>query len=152
MSDLSELYQQLIVDHYKSPRNHHALAHANHSAEGFNPLCGDHVRVFLEMDGDTITDIGFTGYGCAISTAAASTMTVALKGKSRADADRLFDEFRAMLQSNPDAPADVDLDTLGSLAAFSGVCQFPTRIKCASLPWHALHAALHDTAAEVMTE
>lgn len=147
MSDLGDLYQQTILDHNRNPRNFRRLDSANHKAEGNNPLCGDRIQLYVQVDGETISDIGFQmpqGSGCAISKASASLMTDAVKGKPVADAETLFTAFRAMLAGGPNAP--------GKLAAFSGVRAFPSRIKCASLAWHALHAALQNQSAPVTTE
>ena len=147
MTDLGELYQQVILDHNRSPRNFKRLDTANRKAEGNNPLCGDRIQLYVHLDGDTISDIGFQmpqGAGCAISKASASLMTEAGKGKNASDAEALFQAFRAMLAGGGNAP--------GKLAAFSGVRAFPSRIKCASLAWHALHAALQNTNESVTTE
>jgi nitrogen fixation protein NifU and related proteins len=149
MSDLGDLYQQVILDHNRNPRNFKRLDAANRKAEGNNPLCGDRIQLFVQLDGqgETISDIGFQmpqGSGCAISKASASLMTEAVKGKSVADAETLFAAFRDMLSGGATAP--------GKLAAFSGVRAFPSRIKCANLAWHALHAALQNQAAPVTTE
>ena len=141
MSELSELYQQVILDHNKKPRNFRKLDTANHSAEGFNPLCGDQLTVYLDLDDDEVKEISFEGSGCAISKAAASMMTQAVKGKSKQDAEQLFNEFHRMVTG------DLDIETnenhLGKLRIFAGVLEFPARVKCASLSWHTLHAALH---------
>ena len=145
MSDLGDLYQELILDHSKRPRNFGPVAQASAMAEGSNPLCGDKVRVQLKMEGDVIEQAGFQGAGCAISTASASLMTEALKGRTRAEAERLFEEFHDLLtKKDPDAPPD-----LGKLAVFSGVREYPMRVKCATLPWHTLRAALSAPAADV---
>ncbi len=142
MSELSELYQQVILDHNKKPRNFHRLASANHSAEGFNPLCGDQLTVYARLDDDTLTEVSFEGSGCAISKAAASMMTVAVKGKSRQDAETLFQEFQRMVTGELDE--EQEPNELGRLKIFSGVREFPVRVKCASLAWHTLKAALDD--------
>lgn len=147
MVDLGELYQQTILDHNRSPRNFRRLESANRTAEGNNPLCGDRIQLYVQVDGDTIRDIAFQmppGAGCAISKASASLMTDAVKGKSIAAAEGMFQAFRDMLAGGGQAP--------GKLAAFSGVRAFPSRIKCASLAWHALHAALQNRSAAVTTE
>jgi nitrogen fixation NifU-like protein len=147
MTDLGELYQQVILDHNRSPRNFKRLDSATRRAEGNNPLCGDRIQLYVQLDGDRVSDIGFQmpqGSGCAISKASASLMTEAVKGKTPADAEALFQAFRDMLAGGAAAP--------GKLAAFSGVRAFPSRIKCASLAWHALHAALQDTGDPVTTE
>jgi nitrogen fixation NifU-like protein len=140
MTDLQELYQSVILDHNRKPRNFGALADANRSAEGKNPLCGDHVHVELHVDGDVISDVHFTGHGCAISKASASLMTSAVKGKTRAEAESLFQRFHALVLGQ-DTSAGADL---GQLVVFSGVSRFPVRVKCASLAWHTLKAALAD--------
>jgi len=149
MSDLRELYQQVILDHNKNPRNFKKLESANRTAEGYNPLCGDHYTFFVEMDGDTIRDLGFQGAGCAISKASASVMSSTLKGKTRDEAHALFDGFHKMIKGEvkPD-----EIENLGRLAAFSGVSEFPTRIKCASLAWHTMNSVLNEDASVVTTE
>jgi len=149
MSDVRELYQQVIVDHHRKPRNFRRLEHPTARAEGYNPLCGDRVAVELELAGDAIRDIAFQGAGCAISTASASMMTAALKGKSVAEAEATVDRFHAMLTGAGDAQATA---ALGKLAAFAGVQEFPSRIKCATLPWHAARAALSGQRERVSTE
>jgi len=145
MSDLRQLYQEVILDHNKRPRNFSKLEAANRSAEGYNPLCGDKVAVYLQIENDRVKDISFQGSGCAISTASASLMTASLKGKTIAEAETLFDGFHRMLtgQSYPD---------LGKLAVFSGVSAFPVRVKCATLAWHTLQAALKKKRDPVSTE
>ena len=150
MADLSELYQQVILDHNKKPRNFKKLAAANRQQQGYNPLCGDQLMLYLEMDGDVIKDIGFEGSGCAISKASASMMTTAVKGKTKQEAEALFDEFHKMVKGelNPNS----DPHHLGRLAIFAGVCEFPARVKCASLSWHTLRAALEGSADSVSTE
>jgi nitrogen fixation NifU-like protein len=144
MSDLRELYQQVILDHNKSPRNRGALAGAERHADGFNPLCGDRVTVHLHVEGDVVAGVSFEGEGCAISTAAASLMTQAVKGKTIAQVDDLFRAYQAMVTGNPGAPIDESL--LGKLAVFQGVCEFPMRVKCATLAWHTLRSAIRDEA------
>jgi nitrogen fixation NifU-like protein len=148
MSDLSDLYQEVILDHNKRPRNFHRLPGANRTAEGFNPLCGDHITVDLTIDADTIHEVGFTGSGCAVSKASASMMTEALKGKSEAEADALFQRFHALVTGQPD-PGTAPL---GKLSVFSGVSEFPMRVKCATLAWHTLRAALEGKHEPVSTE
>ena len=138
MSELSDLYQEVILDHNRRPRNFHALAGASHGAEGYNPLCGDRLTLYLKVDGDTIEEVSFEGAGCAISKASASMMTDALKGRSIAEADALFDRFHRMVTTPPSEP----VEDLGKLSAFAGVREFPVRVKCASLAWHTLKAAL----------
>jgi nitrogen fixation NifU-like protein len=139
--DLRELYQETILDHSRQPRNHHALEGAR-SAEGYNPLCGDQATVYVTLEGDRITDVAFTGKGCSISTASASMMTEALKGRTRAEAESLFERFHAMVTAPPDQAQHRAAPELGKLAVFSGVAEFPVRVKCASLAWHTLKAAL----------
>jgi nitrogen fixation NifU-like protein len=147
VSEGNELYQQVILDHNRAPRNFRVVTDANRKAEGANPLCGDNVQVFLKVDGaGVIEDIGFTGSGCAISKASASMMTSALKGKTVADAERAFEAFHGMVTGKGGDPA-----ALGKLAIFAGVAQYPARVKCASLAWHTLRAALAD-GATVTTE
>lgn len=148
MSDLRDLYQEVIFDHYKTPRNHHALADANHVAHGHNRLCGDQITVYLQVDGDMIQDLSFEGTGCAISTASASLMTDALKGKKIGEVEHLFEQFHHMVT---DAEAEPD-PALGKLEVLAGVREFPARVKCATLAWHTLQAALKDRAAPVSTE
>ena len=150
MSDLNELYQQVILDHYKRPRNFHKLPDANRTAAGNNPLCGDEITVFLHLDGEVIQDISFEGAGCAISKASASMMTAALKGKTRAEAKLLFDKFHKMVTGNREGPSDPI--GLGKLEVFCGVSEFPVRVKCASLAWHTLNAALDGRNVTVSTE
>jgi len=147
--DLKELYRDVILDHNRHPRNFGPLAGANHHAEGNNPLCGDRLSLAVRLDGERIADIRFEGSGCAISTASASLMTEAVKGKDRASARQLFDKMHALL-TQPEAAPEAGL---GKLAALSGVREFPARVKCASLCWHTLNAALSaTTAATVSTE
>jgi nitrogen fixation NifU-like protein len=139
MSSLSELYQNVILEHNRSPRNYRAMPDADRKADGHNPLCGDEVTVWVRLDGDLIGDVSFQGAGCAISKASASLMTGAVKGKSRAEVEGLFTRFhRLVTGSLPPAESE----TLGKLAVFSGVSEFPIRVKCASLSWHTLKAAL----------
>jgi nitrogen fixation NifU-like protein len=144
MSELSELYQQVILDHNKKPRNFRKLESANHSAEGFNPLCGDQLTVYLNLEDGTVKEISFEGSGCAISKAAASMMTQAVKGKSKQEAEQLFSEFHGMVTGELDE--ENTSNGLGNLKIFSGVREFPVRVKCASLPWHTMHAALNNQA------
>jgi len=146
-AELQELYQEVILDHNRRPRNFRALEGARR-VEGFNPLCGDHFAVYVRVDGDVIADVSFQGSGCAISKASASLMTESVKGKSAADAVALFERFQRMLTSPPDSP----LDHLGKLSAFAGVRQFPARVKCAGLAWHTLRAALDSREEVVSTE
>jgi nitrogen fixation NifU-like protein len=149
VSELSELYQDVILDHNRKPRNFRELPEATRKAEGYNPLCGDHLTVYLRLDGDVIRDISFLGSGCAISKASASLMTSALKGKTAPEAGMLFDKFRELVTSD-DAAADAG--ALGKLAVFSGVREFPSRVKCASLAWHTMRAALDGKKEPVSTE
>jgi nitrogen fixation NifU-like protein len=150
MSDLSSLYQEVILDHSKRPRNFHALENADHHADGYNPLCGDKVSMYVHLVDDRIADISFQGSGCAISTASASILTETLKGKTRAEAEALFEAFHNLVTGR--AAKTPDLSTLGKLAVFSGVWEFPVRVKCATLPWHTLRSALEDSAAVASTE
>jgi nitrogen fixation NifU-like protein len=140
MSELSELYQQVILDHNKKPRNFHELEGANRTAEGFNPLCGDQLTVYMLMDEGVVKDLSFVGTGCAISKASASMMTQAVKGKTREEAQVLFDEFHRMVTGELDEGREEN--HLGRLKIFAGVRDYPARVKCASLPWHTMHAAL----------
>jgi nitrogen fixation NifU-like protein len=148
MADLRDLYQEVILEHSKAPRNYRELPNANQKAEGYNPLCGDHFTVYLEVEGESIRDISFQGSGCAISKASASMMTQSLKGKTRAEAEKLFEQFHKLVTSGPNGNSG----ELGKLAVFSGVSEFPVRVKCATLAWHALHAALQGQQKPVSTE
>jgi nitrogen fixation NifU-like protein len=141
MSELNELYQETILEHNKNPRNFREIAEASKKALGNNPLCGDALQVFVAMDGDTISDVAFKGSGCAISKASASMMTQAVKGKTAKDAEELFSEFTRMVRGELDE--ENDENQLGRLRIFAGVREFPARVKCASLSWHTLEAALH---------
>ncbi|HEX4299744.1 MAG TPA: SUF system NifU family Fe-S cluster assembly protein [Gammaproteobacteria bacterium] len=147
--DLKDLYRDVIVDHNRAPRNFRKIAGADKVLEGFNPLCGDKLTVYLKMDGDMIRDLSFEGSGCAISVASASLMTERLKGKTRSDADELFNQMHDLLTRST-APEDVE--ALGKLAALAGVREYPSRVKCAILCWHTLKGALHGDAASVSTE
>jgi nitrogen fixation protein NifU and related proteins len=142
MSELSELYQQVILDHNKKPRNFRKLESASNTAEGYNPLCGDHLTVYVNLDGDEVKEISFEGSGCAISKASASMMTQAVKGKNKEQADRLFNEFHSMVIGELDE--ETQENQLGNLKIFAGVRDFPVRVKCATLPWHTLKAALNN--------
>jgi nitrogen fixation protein NifU and related proteins len=142
MSELSELYQAVILDHNKKPRNFRKLETANHTAEGFNPLCGDQLTLYLELEDDAVKDISFEGSGCAIWKASASMMTQALKGKSRPEAEELFNEFHRMVTGQLDE--EKEPNHLGRLTIFAGVREFPVRVKCATLSWHTMHAALNE--------
>ncbi|MDQ3744293.1 MAG: SUF system NifU family Fe-S cluster assembly protein [Acidobacteriota bacterium] len=140
MSELSELYQQVILDHNKKPRNFRELEGANRTAEGFNPLCGDQLTVYMLLDAGVVKDLSFVGTGCAISKASASMMTQAIKGRTREEALALFEEFHRMVTGELDEEAEEN--HLGRLKIFAGVRDYPARVKCASLPWHTMHAAL----------
>jgi len=142
MSELTELYQQVILDHNKNPRNFREMQDADRTAEGNNPLCGDQLKLYVKIENDIITDISFIGSGCAISKASASMMTQAVKGKSREEAEKLFDEFHRMVTGKLNV--EVEENNLGKLKVFAGVLEFPARVKCASLSWHTLHAALNN--------
>ena len=150
MPDLRELYQEVILEHSKAPRNYRDLATANHRAEGYNPLCGDHFGVYLELEGDSIRDISFDGSGCAISKASASIMSTVLKGKTAAEAEKVFDMFHGLVKGEIDPV--VNAGALGKLVAFAGVSEFPARVKCASLAWHTAKAALEQSDVTVSTE
>lgn len=151
MADLRELYQEVILEHSKTPRNFRALTAANHKAEGYNPLCGDHFTVYLDLEEDgKIRDIAFEGSGCAISKASASMMTQSLKGKTRAEADKLFDRFHKLVTGQ--LPANGNQSELGKLSVFAGVSEFPVRVKCATLAWHTLRAALEGQKETASTE
>ena len=141
MSELNDLYQETILEHNKNPRNFREIEDADKRALGNNPLCGDALQVFVKMDGETVTDVAFKGSGCAISKASASMMTQAVKGRTLHEAEELFDEFHRMVTGSLDPEAEET--HLGKLRAFSGVLEFPARVKCASLSWHTLNAALH---------
>ncbi|HAR67597.1 MAG TPA: SUF system NifU family Fe-S cluster assembly protein [Lentisphaeria bacterium] len=143
-----ELYQEVILDHNKSPRNFRDMDCASHKACGKNPLCGDELDLFLNIEDGVIQDVSFTGTGCAISVASASLLTEKLKGRTVTDAEAIYREVHMMLTGE----SDVDPAELGKLAVLSGVCQFPVRVKCASLAWHTMHAALQDRSEDVSTE
>jgi nitrogen fixation protein NifU and related proteins len=144
MSSLNELYQNVILEHNRSPRNYRAMDDADGKAEGHNPMCGDQLTVWVRMDGDVIGDVSFRGAGCAISKASASLMTAAVKGKTRAEAEALFQRFHRLVTGGLQPG---ESETLGKLAVFSGVSEFPVRVKCASLSWHTLKAALDQPSA-----
>ena len=139
MSSLAELYQNVILEHNRSPRNYRVMEDADRRAEGHNPVCGDQLTVWLKLDGDVIRDVSFHGMGCAISRASASLMTAAVKGRTSREAEALFARFHRLVTGTAEPPG---AETLGKLAVFSGVSEYPSRVKCASLPWHALKAAL----------
>jgi nitrogen fixation protein NifU and related proteins len=151
-SELRELYQEVILDHSKRPRNFRALPEATGKAEGFNPLCGDRATVYVRLENDRVADLSFEGAGCSISTASASMMTESVRGKTRQEAEALFERFHRLITSDPAAAASNADPGLGKLAVFSGVCEFPVRVKCASLAWHTLRAALRGDSAPVTTE
>ena len=151
ISELSGLYQEMILDHNRRPRNFHKLVPATRTAEGYNPLCGDKITVYLDLDGDTVRDISFEGSGCAISKASASMMTESLKGKSRQQVEAIFKMFHSLVTGQGGAPAAPAPD-LGKLVVFSGVREFPVRVKCATLAWHTLRSALENRAGTTSTE
>lgn len=150
MPDLRDLYQEVILEHSKAPRNFRLMKDANYHAEGFNPLCGDRLTVYVDLEGDAIRDISFQGSGCAISKASASMMTQSVKGRTKQEVDALFDDFRRLVTGQLNGGADSA--ELGKLAAFSGVSEYPVRVKCATLAWHTLRAALHGQHEAVSTE
>jgi nitrogen fixation NifU-like protein len=141
MSELSDLYQEVILDHNRRPRNFHALEDASHTADGHNPLCGDRLRLYLKVEDGIIRDVAFEGAGCAISKASASMMTDAIKGRTVAEVDALFQRFHRMVTTPPDCP----VEDMGKLSSLAGVREFPVRVKCASLAWHTLKAAMAKT-------
>jgi nitrogen fixation NifU-like protein len=149
MSDLRALYQEVILDHNKHPRNFRAMEDADHALDGYNPLCGDHYMIYLKMNGDIVADVSFTGSGCAISKASASVMSTLVKNKTRREATELFEQFHDLVTGKT---AVGNADELGRLAVFAGVSEFPARVKCASLAWHTLKAALDKQAHPVTTE
>ena len=148
MSDLRELYQQVILDHNKNPRNFRAMEPCDHEADGFNPLCGDKVHIYVQLDGDRIADVSFQGEGCAISTAAASMMTQSIKGKTVEEAQRIFEIYQHMVMGDGEG----DVSSIGKLAIFEGVREFPMRVKCATLAWHTFKAALDGSGEAATTE
>ena len=151
MFDLKDLYQEVIVDHNRDPRNFGRMDNADRIAEGFNPLCGDRLNLYLKLDDNRIADVRFDGNGCAISVASASLMTDALKGKTISEAETMFNDFHQLLTD--DKPHDIQrAEHLGKLAALLGVKHYPTRVKCATLCWHTLHSALEDNKTPVSTE
>jgi nitrogen fixation NifU-like protein len=147
-AELRELYQSVILDHYKKPRNYGRPPGADRQAEGVNPLCGDHVHVYAKLEDDRVAEVGFEGSGCAISTAAASLMTQAVKGRTTAEVRELFERFHELVTGRAEAAAE----GLGKLAVLAGVREFPARVKCATLAWHALRAALEGAGEPVSTE
>ena len=148
MSDLTELYQEVILDHNRRPRNFRAMSEATRRQEGYNPLCGDRLTLYVKLEAGRISDVSFEGSGCAISKASASLMTEALKGKTVEEARTLFDRFHDMVTSPPESPAP----EIGKLAVLAGVREFPTRVKCASLAWHTMKAAVAGDEGTVSTE
>ena len=148
-SELGELYQEVILEHSKAPRNFRRPASANHEAEGYNPLCGDRCTVYIDMDGDKINEIGFQGSGCAISRASASMMTQMVKGKTKVEAEKLFAQFHSLV-TGKDKVANAE--ELGKMAVFGGVSKFPARVKCATLAWHTLQSALENKDEPISTE
>jgi len=150
MSELKALYQELILDHNKSPRNYRPMDDADRTVEGYNPLCGDHYTVFVKMNNDVVQDISFVGSGCAISKASASVMTTVVKGKKSAEAEALFEKFHRLVTG--ETKGENHVEELGKLAAFSGVSEFPARVKCASLAWHTMKNALEAKSVVVSTE
>ena len=152
MSDLNDLYQEVILDHNKSPRNNRALDDADRRADGYNPLCGDRVTVFVNIEGDIVKDVTFEGSGCAISTASASLMTQSLKGKTLEEAKALFTRFHGLVTGEPAEVEQGSNPGLGKLEVFSGVCKYPARVKCATLAWHTVNAALDKSDDVVSTE
>ena len=150
MDEIRDLYQEVILDHNKNPRNFHKMEQADSALEGFNPLCGDHYTFYVKFDGDVIVDVSFEGSGCAISKASASIMSSVLKGRTRAEAERLFELFTAIVTGKIDPVEHVA--ELGKLAAFAGVAEYPVRVKCATLPWHTMHGALKGAGGSVSTE
>lgn len=149
MTALNELYQEVILDHNRQPRNFHPMEHSDRHAEGYNPLCGDRCTVFLKMGNDHIEEISFVGSGCAISKASSSIMTTAVKGKTEKEVDDLFEKFHQMVTGKADPET---VESLGKLKVFSGVSEFPARVKCASLAWHTVKAALENRSEPVSTE
>ncbi len=150
MADLRDLYQEVILDHHKKPRNFHKLEQANRQADGYNPLCGDKLSVYIQLENGVVKDIGFVGAGCAISTASASMMTESLKGKSEAEARAIFERFHQLVTNHSESMPDAA--QLGKLAVFSGVREYPVRVKCATLAWHTMRAALEQKKETVATE
>jgi nitrogen fixation NifU-like protein len=150
MADLRDLYQEVILDHHKKPRNFHKLQNANRQADGYNPLCGDKLSVYMRVEEGIVKEIGFIGTGCAISTASASMMTESLKGKTEAEAKAIFEKFHALVTNHSETLPDPA--SLGKLAVFSGVREYPVRVKCATLAWHTMRAALDESKETVATE
>ena len=149
LDELRDLYQEVVFDHNRNPRNFRVIENADRTIEGFNPLCGDRITLYLKLDGERISDVAFQGQGCAISTASASLMTEIVKDKTIAEAEKLFEAFHKIVTGQDD---DLKLEELGKLAVLAGVRQYPSRIKCATLPWHSLEAALKGEEQPVSTE
>jgi nitrogen fixation protein NifU and related proteins len=150
MSDLRDLYQEVILDHHKKPRNFHKLQQANRQADGYNPLCGDKLSVYIQIEDGIVKDIGFVGTGCAISTASASMMTESVKGRTETEARVIFEKFHQLVTDHSNA--EPDISGIGKLAVFSGVREYPVRVKCATLAWHTMRAALDQVQVTVATE
>lgn len=150
MDDLRELYQQIIIDHNKAPKNYGKIVNCSHASEGYNPLCGDHIKIYAVVEDGIIKDIKFEGEGCAIAKASGSIMTALLKGKSVEEAEKLFKAFQELITSDVDS--EVDPEKLGKLAVFAGVREFPMRVKCAGLAWHTVKAAIEKKDEVVTTE
>ena len=150
MADLRDLYQEVILDHHKKPRNFHKIEQANRQADGFNPLCGDKLSVYMQIENGVIRDIGFVGAGCAISTASASMMTESLKGKTEGEAKAIFERFHQLVTNHSEPQPDPA--SMGKLAVFSGVREYPVRVKCATLAWHTMRAAMEERQETVATE
>ena len=150
MNELQALYQEVILDHNKNPRNFRVMADATNVLEGYNPLCGDHYTIYLKIEGDTVKEISFQGSGCAISKASTSLMSTVMKGKTKTEAEELFQQFHRLVTGEADAAENPE--KLGRLAAFAGVSEFPARVKCAILAWHTVHGALEGRSESVSTE
>lgn len=150
MNELQTLYQDVILDHNKNPRNYHVMSDATNVVEGYNPLCGDHYTIYLKVENDVITEVSFQGSGCAISKASASVMSTLMKGKSRADAEKLFQQFHSLVTGRLEPTAASG--ELGRMAPFAGVSEFPARVKCAILAWHTVHNAMEGKTESVSTE
>jgi nitrogen fixation protein NifU and related proteins len=150
MNELQALYQEVILDHNKSPRNFRVMEDATNVVDGYNPLCGDHYKIYLKVVDDVVKEISFQGSGCAISKASASLMSTVLKGKTKEQAEVLFDQFHRLVTG--ESKADANSEELGKLAAFAGVSEFPARVKCAILAWHTVHSALHGKNEPISTE
>lgn len=151
MDDLRDLYQEIILDHNRSPRNFRVMEDATQSVEGYNPLCGDHYTIYVKLEGDIVADLSFDGAGCAISKASASVMTATLKGKTKAEAERLYERFHELVTRKENV-TERELEDLGKVGAFVGVRDYPMRVKCATLAWHTLYSALEGNSTTVTTE